>query len=57
MAVKVDHEKCDGCGSCIDVCPVDAIRIENEKAIITDECLDCGACIPECPNEAISLPE
>ena len=54
MAVTVDKSKCTGCGACIDVCPVNAIKIEDGKAIISDECIDCGACISQCPVEAIS---
>ena len=54
MAVKVDIETCTGCEACVSVCPVDAIKIENGKAIIGEECVDCGACIAQCPVEAIS---
>ena len=56
MAVKVDLEKCTGCGSCAEVCPVDAIRIEKDKAKIDEnECVDCGTCIDECQSEALSM--
>ena len=55
MAAKVDNSKCTGCGACVDICPVDAIKIENEKAVISDDCVDCGACTSQCPVEAISL--
>ena len=55
MAAKVDKKKCDGCGACKDICPVDAIKIENGKAVINDDCLECGVCVPQCPNEAISI--
>jgi len=57
MAAKVDKEKCTGCGVCVDICPVEAIKIENDKAVISDECVDCGACVNQCPQEAISIPE
>jgi len=57
MAVKVDKSKCVGCGVCVDVCPVDAIKIEKEKAVVSSECVECGACVIQCPREAISLPE
>jgi Fe-S-cluster-containing hydrogenase component 2 len=55
MAVKVDKEKCTGCETCVEACPVEAITVENDLAIIDEEsCIDCGACVDECPSEAIS---
>jgi len=56
MAVKIDKDKCTGCGDCVDVCGVNAIKIENDKAIVNEECVECGACVNQCANEAISLP-
>jgi len=55
MAVKVDNNKCTGCNVCVGICPVQAIKIENKKAVISEECVECGVCISQCPNEAISL--
>ena len=55
MAAIVDMEKCIGCGKCVEVCPVEAIHMEDGKAQISDECIECGACVVECPSEAISL--
>lgn len=56
MSVVVDKDKCDGCGECVDVCPVDAIELQSQKAVIdNDECIDCGICVETCPNQAISL--
>lgn len=57
MAVIIDKVKCNGCGACIDICPVNAIKIENEKAIVSDECVDCGACVDQCSKEAIRVPK
>ena len=55
MAVIVDQEKCTGCKACAEGCPVDAIKVENEKAVVDAEtCVDCGTCIDECPEKAIS---
>ena len=56
MPAKVDPEKCTGCESCIDACPSEAIKMEEEKAVIdADACVDCGVCVDECPVEAISM--
>ncbi len=56
MPAKVDPEKCTGCESCIDACPSEAIKMEEEKAVIdVDACVDCGVCVDECPVEAISM--
>jgi ferredoxin len=49
----VNEEKCTGCGTCTDVCPVEAIRITEGKANIGMECMDCGACPRVCPEGAI----
>ena len=58
MAARVDVEKCTGCAQCVEACPVEAITLEDEKAVIDqDNCLDCAACVAECPTEAISMPE
>jgi NAD-dependent dihydropyrimidine dehydrogenase PreA subunit len=55
MAVIVDLEKCTGCKTCEEGCPVEAIKVENEKAVVDAEtCVDCGTCIEECPEKAIS---
>jgi NAD-dependent dihydropyrimidine dehydrogenase PreA subunit len=51
----VISDKCTKCGSCVDVCPVDAISEGDSKYEIDgDTCVDCGACVDECPVEAIS---
>ncbi len=55
MPAEINKEKCTGCGACVDACPVNAIKIENDKAVISDDCIDCGACVNQCPVEAISL--
>ncbi|MCK4423594.1 MAG: 4Fe-4S binding protein [Candidatus Omnitrophica bacterium] len=54
MAVVIDEKKCTGCGICVEVCPVDAIKIDK-IAEINEDCVECLSCIDECPNEAISV--
>lgn len=56
MVVLVDKEKCTGCEACIEICPVEAIKLESDKVAINDECVECCACVDECPNGAISSP-
>ena len=56
MAAIVDKEKCNGCESCVEECPSEAITIADEKAEIdADACVDCGVCVDTCPAEAISM--
>lgn len=53
---NVDPELCTGCETCIEICPMDAIKLENETAG-TDpgRCIGCGICVPSCPSDAIGL--
>jgi Fe-S-cluster-containing hydrogenase component 2 len=55
MAIKVDAEKCTACGTCAEVCPVDAITVEDLAVIDEEECIACGTCEAECPVEAITM--
>ncbi|NCC49658.1 MAG: 4Fe-4S dicluster domain-containing protein [Spartobacteria bacterium] len=51
----VISDDCTMCGSCQDVCPVEAISEGDTKFVIDAEaCTDCGACAAECPVDAIS---
>ena len=54
VARKACKVACIACTKCVKECPVDAIKIENNYAIIdTEKCILCGKCVPVCPTNAI----
>jgi len=57
--VVVDHDKCDGDGACIDICPSDVFELKDGKSVPVnmDECVGCESCIEECEKEAITVEE
>ena len=57
--VKIDEEKCTGCGLCASACHENAIVMENGKAHLLrdDFCDGFGDCLPACPAGAISIEE
>ena len=53
--IIIDQQLCDLCGTCIGVCPVDAIIIEKHKITVrSDICTGCSACVHVCPVDALS---
>ena len=57
--IRIDHERCNGCGACVKACHEGAIEIINGKAELVREhfCDGLGDCLPECPTGAISFEE
>lgn len=57
--VRIDQEKCDGCGLCVPSCAEGAIRIVDGKAVLAADnlCDGLGACLGECPRDAITVEE
>lgn len=55
--IKIDEEKCNGCGACAIACHEGAIEMINGKAKLTreDYCDGLGDCLPTCPTDAISF--
>ncbi len=57
--IKIDEEKCDGCGNCVIACAEGALQIIDGKAKLISEnyCDGLGACLGECPQDAIIIEE
>ena len=55
--IKIDEEKCNGCGLCIDACQEGALALVDGKARLVreDYCDGLGNCLPACPMDAISF--
>lgn len=55
--IEVDADKCFSCGSCVALCPVEAIRVEEDSTVRFDreKCLGstCSICVDACPARAI----
>ncbi len=57
--IKIDTDKCNGCGLCAKACHEGAIEMVNGKAVLTreDYCDGLGDCLPACPVNAITFEE
>jgi Pyruvate/2-oxoacid:ferredoxin oxidoreductase delta subunit len=55
--IRIDEEKCDGCGDCVSACAEGAIRVVDGKARLVSEvyCDGLGACLGHCPQGAIAI--
>ena len=55
--LRIDEEKCTGCGLCVPACAEGALKIVDGKVrLISDQLCDgLGACLGECPYDAISI--
>lgn len=54
VTVEVTDE-CTGCGTCVEHCYIQAMRVVEDRAVIAESCRACGRCATACPNHAIEV--
>jgi Pyruvate/2-oxoacid:ferredoxin oxidoreductase delta subunit len=53
---ETELDECIGCGACADICPVDAVKMVEEKPQVDQNwCIGCGVCAVQCPANVISI--
>ncbi len=56
FAATMRSDTCKGCGLCVKRCQMEAIRINNKKAVLdVKRCIGCGLCVSTCPTNSVSL--
>lgn len=55
----IDEKKCTGCGTCVEICPMNVFEMDKEKkkAVVKrpNDCIGCRACEVQCPEGAIKV--
>jgi len=54
VAVRIDAQRCVGCGCCTDMCRFGALELHDRAVVSEDFCSECGMCVDFCPALAIS---
>lgn len=55
--LRIESDKCTGCGRCLEVCPHHVFTLNAKKSVIADKdrCIECGACVKNCPVNALEV--
>jgi len=53
--IDVNFKLCDECATCISVCPVDAILLDDRIMVDEVRCISCGNCVSVCPMGALTI--
>nr|MBC7246091.1 geranylgeranyl reductase family protein [Chloroflexota bacterium] len=51
--ISVDVRRCAYCGSCVSVCPVNALDLQETRLVVTEDCIECNLCLSACPMGAL----
>jgi ferredoxin len=54
FVAKVE-DGCSACGECVEICPFDALLMEDVAVVDDEKCMGCGVCVDACQDSLISL--
>ena len=52
---NIDEGLCELCGQCVELCPFNALQMDDDLILNWEKCMGCGVCVDVCPSEAITL--
>lgn len=56
FVATANRDTCEGCGTCLKRCQMEALRLEDEKVVLEiDRCIGCGLCVSTCPTGSLTL--
>jgi electron transport complex protein RnfB len=56
FVASLDTDTCKGCGTCIKRCQMEAVYLDDSKAVLNlNRCIGCGLCVSTCPTNSFSL--
>ncbi|MGD8561835.1 MAG: ferredoxin family protein [Desulfarculaceae bacterium] len=56
--IEIDHQRCNQCGICVDMCPMDVLRLGSKGYPVMryrDDCWYCDVCVFLCPQKAVTM--